>query len=99
MRFKREKYWLPTLGDKYDFVNFGVMFFVWLKEKRVTNFKEFYRLCGSESIHFEEVLQSGQVSTQDICNYTKESYDGSMLGETTVELLKGKQPTYRYGDK
>lgn len=99
MRFKREKYWLPTLGDKYDFVNFGVMFFVWLKEKRVTNFKEFYRLCGSESIHFEEVLQLGQVSIQDICNYTKESYDGSMLGETTVELLKGKQPTYRYGDK
>ena len=75
MRFKREKYWLPTLGDKYDFVNSGVMFFVWLKEKRVTNFKEFYRLCGSES------------------------YDGSMSGETTVELLKGKQPAYRYGDK
>ena len=50
-------------------------------------------------MHFEEVLQSGQVRIQDICNYTKESYDGSMLGETTVELLKGKQPTYRYGDK
>jgi len=99
MRFKRENYWLPTLGDKYDFVNFSVMFFVWLKEKRVTNFKEFYRLCGSEPIHFDEVLQLGQVSVQDICNYTKESYDGSMLGETTVELLKGKQPTYRYGDK
>lgn len=38
MRFKREN-WQPTIGDKYNFVNFGVMFFVWLKEKRVTNFK------------------------------------------------------------
>lgn len=60
MRFKRENYWLPTLGDKYTLVNFGEITFAWLKEKRVTNFKEFYKLCGSESMHFEEVLQSGQ---------------------------------------
>lgn len=59
MRFKEET-WLPMIGDKYDIANFDGMIFVWLKEKRVTNFKEFYKLCGSESMHFEEVLQSGQ---------------------------------------
>ena len=26
-------------------------------------------------------------------------YDGSVVGETTIELLKDKQLTYRYGDK
>ena len=25
-------------------------------------------------------------------------YDGTIIGETTVELLKDKQPTYRYRD-
>lgn len=98
MRFKREN-WQPTIGDKYDIANFDGMTFVCLKEKRVTNFKEFYKLCGSEPMHFEEILQPGQVSVQDIRNYTRESYNGSILGETTVELLKGTQPTYRYGDK
>lgn len=98
MRFKREN-WQPTIGDKYDIANFNGMTFVWLKEKRVTNFKEFYKLCGSEPMHFKEALQLGQVSVQDIRNYIRESYNGSVLGETTVELLKGKQPTYRYGDK
>lgn len=98
MRFKREN-WQPTIGDKYALVNFGGMTFVWSKMEEVTNFKEFYKLCGSESMHFEEVLQSGQVSVQDVRNYTRESYDGFILGETTVELLKGKQPAYRYGDK
>lgn len=98
MRFKREN-WQPTIGDKYDITNFDGMTFVWPKMEEVTTFAELNKLCRPESMHFEEVLQSGQVSIEDICNYTRESYDGSILGETTVELLKGKQPTYRYGDK
>ena len=98
MRFKREN-WQPTIGDKYDIANFDGMTFVWPKMEEVTTFAELNKLCRPEPMHFEEVLQSGQVSVQDIRNYTRESYDGSILGETTVELLKGKQPTYRYGDK
>ena len=98
MRFKREN-WQPTIGDKYDLVKFGEMIFVWPKLEEVTTFAELNKLCRPEPVHFVEVIQSGQVNVQDIRNYTRESYDGSMLGETTVELLKGKQPTYRYGDK
>ena len=98
MRFKREN-WQPTIGDKYDIANFDEMTFVWPKMEEVTTFAELNKLYRQEPMHFEEVLQSGQVSVQDIRNYTRESYDGSILGETTVELLKDKQPTYRYGDK
>lgn len=27
------------------------------------------------------------------------NYDGTVVGETTVELLKDRRPTYRYGDR
>lgn len=37
-----------------------------------------------------------QVNSKPVREYY---YDGSIIGETSVKLLKDKQPTYRYGDK
>lgn len=37
-----------------------------------------------------------QVNNKPMRDY---HYNGAIVGETTVELLKDKQPTYRYGDK
>lgn len=54
MRFKKEN-WQPTIGDKYDIVNFNGLIFVWPKE-RVTAYEEPYKICGVEPI-YEEVHQ------------------------------------------
>lgn len=110
MRFKREN-WQPTIGDKYALVNFGGITFAWLKHELddvdVNN--------NNTDINFEEVtqfttsdLQSGQASLLNNSDYCVQiiskpmreyNYDGTVVGETTVELLKDRRPTYRYGDR
>lgn len=48
---------LVTIGDMFDFAVFKGNVFAWSKQKHVTNFQEFYKLCGSGPIHFEKVMQ------------------------------------------
>lgn len=57
MRFKKEN-WQPTIGDKYDIVNFDGMTFVWPKLEEVTTFEELNELCRPEPVHFERVMQT-----------------------------------------
>lgn len=85
MRFKKEN-WQPTLGDKYDFYVFN--------KKAVVIDKSKVKICQvgiqASSKHMIEQYRKAKKEYK---------YDGTIVGETTVELLKDKQLTYRYGDK
>ena len=59
-----------------------------------------YDLVKFGELTFVRPKQKEGCNPQASSKFTKEYYyDGSIVGETSVELLKGKQPTYRYGDK
>lgn len=85
---------LVTIGDIFDFTVFKGNVFVFSKQQK-SNLKlhsmhYLMKLYRSQEIEFTKVMQSGQVSAQDISNYTREHYDGSLLVKTTVGILKDK---------
>lgn len=97
-----------TIGDMFDFAVFKGKVFVWSKQKRVTNFQEFYKLCGSESIHFEKVMQIASSNLQldkepllatvysgiQVSSKRMRDYSNEpIVGEISVKLLKNRRHT------
>lgn len=113
MRFKEER-WLPTIGDKYILVVDNEKAYaddISDSKKLATalhNDGFNYTESIVQSIAKPPVFTTGYPGIQASSKYIIEQYrkakkeyqyDGTIVGETTVELLKDKQPTYRYGDK
>ena len=110
MRFKREN-WQPTIGDKYILVvdNEKAYAYDMLDSKKLTTalHNDGFNHAESivQSIAKPPVFTAGylgiQASSKRIIEQYRKAkkeyqYDGTIVGETTVELLKDKQPTYRY---
>lgn len=99
MRFKEEN-WQPTIGDMFILVASGENVLA-MKRSDANNV---YKLLKSGKM---PVLTTGYVGIQSSSKYMIAQYRKSrdefsykpVVGETTVELLKDKQLTYRYGDE
>lgn len=109
MRFKEEN-WQPTIGDKYILVVYDEKAYAYdmSDSKKLATTLHNDGFNHAESIAKGPALTTGyfgiQASSKHIIEQYRKSvkeykYDGTIVGETTVELLKDKQPTYRYRDK
>lgn len=101
-----------TIGDLFNFAVFKGNVFVWSKQKTddigINNndihFEEVTPITMSNLLSGQsQVLTTGFVGIQASSKYIIEQYSKSrnepIIGETTVGLLKDKQPTCRYGDR
>ena len=113
MRFKREN-WQPTIGDKYILVVDDEKAYAYdmsdSKKLATALHNDGFSHAESvvQSIAKPPVFTAGYLGIQASSKYIIEQYrkakkeykyDGTVVGETIVELLKGKQPICRYGDE